>query len=75
MDEHALTVAIVFTDLYAGELLKKTQGTAFFFEPRVTVVPRLLMVPLLVVVAWGIPKLSFRYMSRESVAERIQLMD
>lgn len=68
----ALLLAVAFTYLCAGTLLKKTLGTAFFFELRVTAAPCLLMVPLLAVIAWGIPKLSFRYLSKGSVAERIR---
>ena len=49
-----------------------TFATVFFFQLHLTIVPCLLMVPILSGIAYAIPKYQFKKMSQESVVERIR---
>ncbi|MDO5425510.1 MAG: FtsX-like permease family protein [Eubacteriales bacterium] len=68
----ALLLAVLLTVFCARGLLTRVLGTAFFFEFRLTVLPSLLMLPLLLAVAYLIPRRQFRRMRRESLVERIR---
>ena len=56
----------------AKQILVNTLGTAFFFRLHLTIVPCVLMIPILVGIAYVIPKYQFEKMSRESIVERIR---
>ena len=68
----ALVIAILLVVFGAEKILANTLGTAFFFRLHLTVVPCLLMIPILIGIAYVIPKYQFQKMSRESVVERIR---
>ena len=68
----ALVMAIVLVVFGAEKILSNTLGVAFFFRMHLTIVPCLLMIPILLGIAWFIPKYQFEKMSRESVVERIR---
>lgn len=68
----ALVMAIVLVVFGAEKILSNTVGAAFFFRMHLTIVPCLLMIPILFGIAWFIPKYQFEKMSRESVVERIR---
>ena len=68
----AFVVAVLFVVLGAEKLLADTLGKAFFFQMHLTIVPCILMIPILVWIAYVIPKYQFEKMSRESVVERIR---
>lgn len=68
----ALVVAILMVVFGAEKILVNTIGTAFFFRLHLTIVPCLLMIPVLMGIAYVIPKYQFQKMSRESVVERIR---
>lgn len=50
----------------AKQILVNTLGTAFFFRLYLTIVPCVLMIPILIGIAYVIPKYQFEKMSRES---------
>ncbi len=67
----AFLLAVLVTVLFGGQLLTAALGQAFYFQIKVTVLPSVILLPLLVVTAFFIPVYQFRQMSRESVVERI----
>ena len=68
----AFVIAIVLVVFGAEKILSNTFATAFFFQLHLTIVPCLLMVPILSGIAYAIPKYQFKKMSQESVVERIR---
>ena len=68
----AFIIAVLILCLFAEKLLVHTVGNAFFFQMHLTLVPCILMLPVLFFIAWFLPKHQFRRMSRESVVERIR---
>ena len=68
----AFMIAVLLVVVGAKQILITTLGTAFFFRLHLTIVPCVLMIPILVGIAYVIPKYQFEKMSRESVVERIR---
>ena len=68
----AFMIAVLLVVFGAEKILANTLGTAFFFQMHLTIVPCLLMVPILSGIAYAIPKYQFKKMSQESVVERIR---
>ena len=68
----AFVIAVLLIVFGAKQILVNTLGTAFFFRLHLTIVPCVLMIPILVGIAYVIPKYQFEKMSRESVVERIR---
>lgn len=68
----AFIIAIVLIVFGAEKILANTFAKAFFFQMNLTIVPCLLMLPILTGIAYVIPKYQFEKMSRESVVERIR---
>ena len=68
----AFMIAVLLVVVGAKQILINTFGTAFFFRLHLTIVPCVLMIPILVGIAYVIPKYQFEKMSRESVVERIR---
>ena len=67
-----VVIAVLLVVFGAKQILVNTLGTAFFFRLHLTIVPCVLMIPILVGIAYVIPKYQFEKMSRESVVERIR---
>lgn len=67
----AFLLAVLVTALFGGRLLTAALGQAFYFQIKATVLPSVILLPLLVGIAFFIPVHQFRQMSRESVVERI----
>ena len=65
----ALLAAIVLIVFAAEKILSNTIGSAFFFQMHLTIIPCLLMIPILIGIAYIIPKYQFEKMSRESVVD------
>ena len=65
-----LTVLLVVFG--AKWILANTLGTAFFFRLHLTIVLCVLMIPILVEVAYVIPRYQFEKLSREIIVERIR---
>ena len=68
----AFVIAVLLVVFGAEKILANTLGTAFFFRMHLTIVPCILMIPILIVIAYVIPKYQFEKMSRESIVERIR---
>ena len=68
----AFMIAVLLVVVGAKQILINTLGTAFFFQLHLTIVPCVLMIPILVGIAYVIPKYQFEKMSQESVVERIR---
>lgn len=68
----AFVIAIVLIVFGAEKVLANTFAKAFFFQMHLTIVPCLLMIPILTGIAYVIPKYQFKKMSRESAVERIR---
>ena len=68
----AFVIAVLLVVFGAEKILANTLGTAFFFRLHLTIVPCVLMIPILVGIAYVIPKYQFEKMSRESIVERIR---
>ena len=68
----AFVIAVLLVVVGAKQILINTFGTAFFFRLHLTIVPCVLMIPILVGIAYVIPKYQFEKMSRESIVERIR---
>lgn len=68
----AFVIAVVLVVFGAEKILSNTIGTAFFFRMHLTIMPCVLMIPILIGIAYVIPKYQFEKMSRESVVERIR---
>ena len=68
----AFVIAVLLVVFGAEKILANTLGTAFFFRMHLTIVPCVLMIPILVGIAYVIPKYQFEKMSRESIVERIR---
>ena len=69
----AFVIAVLLVVFGSEEILSNTIGSAFFFQMHLTIVPCLLMIPILLVIAYAIPKYQFEKMSRESLVERIRM--
>ena len=69
----AFVIAVLLVVFGSEEILSNTIGRAFFFRMHLTIVPCLLMIPILLVIAYAIPKYQFEKMSRESLVERIRM--
>ena len=67
-----VVIAVLLVVFGAKQILANTLGTAFFFRLHLTIVPCVLMIPILVGIAYVIPKYQFEKMSRESIVERIR---
>ena len=67
-----VVIAVLLVVFGEKQILVNTLGTAFFFRLHHTIVPCVLMIPILVGIAYVIPKYQFEKMSRESVVERIR---
>ena len=67
-----VVIAVLLVVFGAKQILVNTLGTAFFFRLHLTIVPCVLMIPILVGIAYVIPKYQFEKMSRESIVERIR---
>ena len=65
-----VVIAVLLVVFGAKQILVNTLGTAFFFRLHLTIVPCVLMIPILVGIAYVIPKYQFEKMSRESIVER-----
>ena len=61
----AFMIAVLLVVVGAKQILINTLGTAFFFRLHLTIVPCVLMIPILVGIAYVIPKYQFEKMSRE----------
>ena len=68
----AFILAVVLICTCAERLLSHTIGTAFFFSVHLTVLPCILLLPVLAIIAYAIPRHEFKKMNRESVVERIR---
>ena len=55
-----------------GEVIARTAGRSFFFAYHPSIMVSLLAVPLLALIAWGVPRYHYRKMCRETVVERIR---
>ena len=67
----ALFLAAAFLLLFAERLLSATVGKAFFFHMQMTLTPCILMIPFLLLIAWGVPMWQYKRMERESIVERM----
>ena len=68
----SFVIAVLIVVFGAERILTGTVGRAFFFRMHLTILPCILMLPLLLLTAYAIPEYQFRKMSRESVVERIR---
>lgn len=68
----AFIIAVLLVVFGAEKILANTLGMAFFFRMHLTIVPCLLMVPILSGIAYAIPKYQFKKMRQESVVDRIR---
>ena len=68
----AFVIAIALVVFGAEKILANTFGMAFFFRMHLTIMPCVLMIPILIGIAYVIPKYQFKKMSQESVVERIR---
>ena len=68
----AFVIAVLLVVFGAEKMLANTLGRAFFFRMHLTIVPCILMIPILIGIAYVIPKYQFEKMNRESVVERIR---
>lgn len=68
----AFVTAIVLVVFGAERILSNTLGAAFFFRMRLTIMPCILMIPILIGIAYVVPKVQFEKMSRESIVDRIR---
>ena len=53
-------------------VIARTAGRSFFFAYHPSIMVSLLAVPLLALIAWGVPRYHYRKMCRETVVERIR---
>ncbi len=53
-------------------VIAKTAGRSFFFTYHPSIAVSLLAIPLLALIAWGVPRYHYRKMCRETVVERIR---
>lgn len=68
----AFILAVLIVYLFAEKLISHTVGSAFFFHMKMTVWPCFIIMPLLLIIAYAIPKYQFQRLNRESVVERIR---
>lgn len=55
----AFVIAVLLVVFGAEKILANTLGTAFFFRMHLTIVPCILMIPILIGIAYVIPKYQF----------------
>ena len=55
-----------------GAVIARTAGRSFFYSYHPSITVSLLAVPLLALIAWGVPRYHYRKMCRETVVERIR---
>lgn len=67
----AFLLAVIATVLFGGKLLTAALGQAFFLSIKVTVLPSVVLLPLLVAIAVFIPVSQYDRTKREGVVERI----
>lgn len=68
----ALVLAVLIIVFGAEKILSHTIGQAFFFRMHLTVLPCILLIPVLMILAYVIPKYQFKRMNEESVVDRIR---
>lgn len=68
----AFVIAVVLVVFGAEKILANTFGMAFFFRLHLTILPCVLTIPILMGIAYVIPKYQFQKMGRESVVDRIR---
>lgn len=68
----ALTLAMIFLCTCAEKLISNTIGMAFFFKLNLNLWPSILMIPVLIAIAFIIPRYHYKKISSESVVDRIR---
>lgn len=67
----AFVMALRITILFGEQILTAALRQAFFFHIKVTVLPTMVLLPVLFMVACFVPAYQFRKMGKESVVERL----
>jgi len=67
----AFMIALVITVLFGGRMLTAALGHAFFFEIKVTVLPTIVLLPVLFMIACFVPTYQFRKMGKESDRDKL----
>lgn len=65
-------IAVLLIVFCAEKILTRTVGRAFFFQMHLTILPCVMIIPVLLLIAYAIPKYQFQKMNRESVVDRIR---
>ncbi|MDO5147488.1 MAG: ABC transporter permease, partial [Eubacteriales bacterium] len=68
----AFLMAVLLLVFGAKTILAHTVGTAFFFQMKLTIVPCVLLLPVLAALAYAIPKYQCDKLQKESMVERIR---
>lgn len=67
----AFMIALVITVLFGGRMLTAALGHAFFFEIKVTVLPTIVLLPVLFMIACLVPTYQFGKMGKESDRDKL----
>lgn len=65
-------LAVTVGALVANELVTMAVGDIFFFGCRISVLPSVLLIPVLLLVAFSVPVYHYKKMCKETVVERIR---
>jgi len=68
----ALIIAMTVILTISEKILNSTVGIAWFFHFNMTIVPCLLMIPILLLIAYIVPTRNYQRMCKESMVERVQ---
>ena len=68
----SVLLSVLVTMLASDKIMAYVPGQAFFFHLEMTIWPCIIMLPLLFIIAFVIPKYYLEKMSGESIVERIR---
>lgn len=64
-------IAIIIIYTSSEKILASTVGLAWYFHLKITIVPCILILPILLLVAYFVPVYNYKKMNKESIVERI----
>lgn len=70
----AFILAVLIVYFCAETLIVNTLGMAFFYHAKTTILPCILMIPVLLFIAIAIPHMQYKKIEKESLVERVRVI-
>lgn len=72
---YTIIVTVLLGSLLNLTVIKGIQNSLAYFQWHFTILPLLLCLPLLLLIIWAVPEISYRKICRESVVDRIRISE